>query len=545
MDLHRTSRARHSRAFVDFLHDTSGAITADWVVISAAALGLGLSSVVAVRNGSNELGANIMRALAETEVAGLILTAAGLQEAPVDETRNTTTLADGRAQTDVYVDGKLVRREIADLNNVHGWATQVIHYDSAGQRVGEDLTYDDGRIAKTEFANGMRTSQKWQDPNNVHGWEKIDYIYDAQGKVVSAVVANDNKSSYSHIYNTEGRVASTVHRNANGDLTSYENHSYTLDDAGAMVERSINYSDGRFLTTSYENGQPKTQFQTDSKDVHTFRDQSWTFDAQGRVSQNVITYDDGSAREFNHVDGRVTENIHRNSTGQVVSVEARSYDNAGRLATLINTGTNGAPITAETRSYDAFGRLSAQNIQHGDGRVQTVDFFDGLRRTQTITDPNDAHWWSSQTWQFDETNRTAGYSIVYNDGRERLETHINGRTSEHIIRTPSGQVQETAQFSYTTDNFDRLTGRTIVYNDGRESVTTYNANRPLVQTITDTANVHAWRNQVHTYDSMHRTSNVVVNYHDGRQYEDNFSEGVRTARVWRDAGGNVTSTETF
>ena len=535
----------HESSLTGFLRDQSGAITADWVVISAAALGIGLTSVVAVRNGSNELGANIMRALAETEVAGMILTAAGMQDVPVDETRTTRTLADGREQTDVFVDGKLVRREFTDSGGVHSWETLVTHYDSNGQRIGEDVTYDDGRIAETTFANGVRALQKWKDPNNVHGWEKVDYIYDKDGKVVSAVVRNDNKTSYSHTYNSDGRVTATVHRGVDGNMTSSESHSYELNEDGQMIGRNIEYSDGRFLNTTYENGKPVSQVQTDRNDAHTFTEQSWRFDDQGRVSGHSINYDDGSTRDYTHVEGRVTESTFRNRSGDVISAESRSYDDAGRLSTLINTGANGTPISAETRSYDGLGRLSAQNIEHFDGRLQTVDYVDGQRRSQTITDPNDAHWWSSQTWQFDETNRTAGYSIVYNDGRERLETYINGRTSEHIIRTPSGQVQETAQFSYTTDSVDRLTGRTILYNDGRESITTYNANRPLVQTITDTRNVHSWSSQVHTYDSMHRTSNVVVNYNDGRQYEDSYTDGVRTQRVWRDATGAVTSTETF
>lgn len=535
----------HESSLTGFLRDQSGAITADWVVISAAALGIGLTSVVAVRNGSNELGANIMRALAEIEVVGMILTAAGPQDAPVDETRNATTLADGRIQTDVFVDGKLVRREVTDPTNKHSWASHVTHYDSNGARIGEDITYDDGRISETAFANGVRTHQNWQDPNNLHGWSNIDYVFDEDGKVTSAIVRNNNKSSYSHTYNTDGRVASTVHRNADGEMTGSEARNYTLDESGNMIGRTIDYSDGRLLSTTYENGRPTSQIQIDRNDAHTFKDQSWTYDAQGRVVQNIINYDDGSAREYNHVEGRITENIRRNSAGQVTSVEARTYDDAGRLASLVNTGANGTPVSAETRSYDGFGRLSAQNIEHSDGRLQTVDYVDGQRRSQTITDLNNAHSWSRQAWQFDETNRTAGYTIDYDDGRQRLETYIGGRTSEYVLRTANGTIQESATYSYTTNDFDRLMGRTINYSDGRESVTTYNANRPLVQTITDTNNVHSWSNQIHTYDSMHRTSNVVVNYNDGRQYEDSYTDGVRTQRVWRDATGAVTSTATF
>ena len=502
-----------------FLRDQSGAVTTDWVVIGAAALGLGLTSAVAVRNGSTELGANIMRSLAETEVAQILTTAAGMNgNGDVNETATTSTLADGRTVTNYYVDGKLVRQEQTDPDNAHGWATLVNHYDSSGKLTLQEQVHDDGRLIDTKYVDGKVSEQSQTDPENRHGWRGLKRIYDENGQIISAVVENDNRSSYSEVFK-DGRVDMRVHRNPEGATTMVENHSYKLDEAGQMTERQVLYSDGRELTTTYDNNRATGQIMLDADNKHTWSNQQWTYDAEGRTSGLAIGYDDGSRRDYAYVENRITQSTLRNSAGQIVS--------------------------NETRSYDQLGRLARQDITHDDGRIQVVEFADGVRRSQTITDPNNAHWWSSQTWQFDETNRTAGYTVVYNDGRQRVDTHINGRTSEHVVLSQTGQVQETARYSYTTDSFDRLTGRTITYSDGRESVTTYDANRPLVQTITDNGNAHSWTSQVHTYDSMNRTERVLITYDDGRVAEDVYAEGTRTERVWRDSDGNVTDTQVF
>jgi hypothetical protein len=57
--------------FLTFATDQSGAITVDWVVLSAATLGLGLASVVAVRTGTSDLGGGILNSLTAASVAVL------------------------------------------------------------------------------------------------------------------------------------------------------------------------------------------------------------------------------------------------------------------------------------------------------------------------------------------------------------------------------------------------------------------------------------------------------------------------------------------
>jgi hypothetical protein len=54
-----------------FLQDQSGAITVDWVVMSAAVVGLGISGVTAVRVGTSALGTDISSGLSAASVVTL------------------------------------------------------------------------------------------------------------------------------------------------------------------------------------------------------------------------------------------------------------------------------------------------------------------------------------------------------------------------------------------------------------------------------------------------------------------------------------------
>ncbi len=56
-----------------FLSDQSGAITVDWVVLTAATVGLGVASVTAVQTGTGALGADIQASLSAARVVSLEL----------------------------------------------------------------------------------------------------------------------------------------------------------------------------------------------------------------------------------------------------------------------------------------------------------------------------------------------------------------------------------------------------------------------------------------------------------------------------------------
>ncbi|MEQ8291593.1 MAG: hypothetical protein RIA08_05245 [Roseovarius sp.] len=54
--------------FKIFLHDESGAVTVDWVVLTAAVVGLGVAAVDIVEEGVNALASDIATAIADKTV---------------------------------------------------------------------------------------------------------------------------------------------------------------------------------------------------------------------------------------------------------------------------------------------------------------------------------------------------------------------------------------------------------------------------------------------------------------------------------------------
>ena len=54
-----------------FAADESGAVTVDWVVLTAAIVGLGLAVITSVRSGVQSLGTDIQNSLTSASVASL------------------------------------------------------------------------------------------------------------------------------------------------------------------------------------------------------------------------------------------------------------------------------------------------------------------------------------------------------------------------------------------------------------------------------------------------------------------------------------------
>ncbi|WP_210730451.1 hypothetical protein [Roseicyclus persicicus] len=54
-----------------FLSEEDGAITADWVVMSSAVVGLGLAVTAVVSGGAEDLSGDLQTALAQTDIAGV------------------------------------------------------------------------------------------------------------------------------------------------------------------------------------------------------------------------------------------------------------------------------------------------------------------------------------------------------------------------------------------------------------------------------------------------------------------------------------------
>lgn len=537
MSAHQTSQTAWYR-FSRFLRVERGAVTVDWVILSAAVGGIGLSSAAAVRYGTGDLAQSIRNTFTSASVAMLGELGAN------NETYQTTTLSDGRIQRDVYVDGRLVRREVSDPNNVHSWASTVTYYDANGVRIADSIVYDDGRVADSTYVNNVIATREWRDTNNANSWQTLSDRFDAQGRMLSREAVNNDNSTYSEAY-TEGRLAERVYRNVEGAVTMTEAHSYVLDAQGRWQERHIEYGDGRQLTTFYDAGRAVSQTVTDVNNAHNWTSQNWTWNEQGQVSSYDITRNDGTREEAIYTNNLISTYNHFNAAGEQVSSEARGYDAVGRMTSAVRTAPNGSLIQNEQRSYEGSGQIAVQDITYGDGRQLLVNHTNGLRTSQTWIDHNNTQSWTRQDSTFDSNNRLQTHAVTYDSGSGYVDTYTAGLISSRVETTTSGAVAVTSNWTYQLDSLSRVQVRNIDYSDGRQSVTTYSGNLPVQQTIADSQNAHWWSNQVHTYDSMGRTATAIVNYDDGRQYEDVYSAGVHMQRIFRDAQGNVTSVTNY
>lgn len=62
---------------LEWLHDESGAVTVDWVVLAAAVVGLGVASAASVRSGAGSMADNVETALTSAHVVQLGCLAGG------------------------------------------------------------------------------------------------------------------------------------------------------------------------------------------------------------------------------------------------------------------------------------------------------------------------------------------------------------------------------------------------------------------------------------------------------------------------------------
>lgn len=529
---------RSDTSLAAFLKADGGAVTADWVVLSAAVTGFGVTSAAAVHYGSGDLANGIRDALSNASVM-LMGTLGHNTERYVD-----TTLSDGRIQRDVYVGDRLVRREWTDPTNAHSWASMVVRYNENGVRVAEDIVYDDGRISESTFVNNIIATRRFSDPNDAHSWKTLNDVFDERGVIVSREAVNNNNTTYSETY-TEGRVTERIHRTPEGAITQTEEHSYVLDAQGRWQERHIAYGDGQQLVTYYENGRAVSQSIVDTQNAHNWNSQNWTWNAQGQLATYDITRNDGTREEAVYTNNLISTYNHFNAAGQQVSSEARTYDSAGRLTGALRTAPDGTLIQNDQRSYNSLGQLATQGITYSDGRQYTATYTNGLRSAEVWVDPENRHWWSRQEATFDSNNRMMTNTVIGDTGSGYTDTYAAGLITRRVETDASGNITGTSNWTYQLDSLNRVQVRNIAYSDGRESVTTYSGNLPTQQTIADTQNRHWWRDQVITYDSMGRTANAIVNYEDGRQYEDIYTVGVLTQRIYRDALGNVTSVTNY
>jgi hypothetical protein len=187
-------------AFAHFLRNQSGAVTVDWVVLTAATVGLGLASLAAVRIGVNDLGADVETSLSNARVAAMtgmnglalrldLASFLGSSPVTVSTNRGAGRDSDFRVENVIGPDGVeetvLVWRDsIADYawfdlpENFTGDLSHMM-----GARVGYDawvMARDAAQNPNTSSpvfaiagANGMTLTARSATPPNTESWTSI------------------------------------------------------------------------------------------------------------------------------------------------------------------------------------------------------------------------------------------------------------------------------------------------------------------------------------------------------------------------------------
>ncbi len=286
-----------------------------------------------------------------------------------------------------------------------------------GNAVTTTLYYADGDVAQVTTPDGQRTV----------------YSYDGLGRKTSQAVYSD---SY------PGGLTTTYAYNANGELVTETNPAVTNRVTGAVhtaqtttaydpdgdvtsqTVTDLTGEDSSRTTSRTYNGYDQMASQTDPAGAKT----TYTYDAFGNVASQ--TDPDGNLTEYAYDGNRdllttTLENYTGSPPGSQSAAplveESRSYDNAGRLATVTDAMANpanpanlndpgnvtnyyytdngllagvvkstygwSANFTSEWYSYDAAGNLIEQWADNGEtDTTYTVDAAD--RMTQEVTDPS-------------------------------------------------------------------------------------------------------------------------------------------------------------
>ena len=121
-----------------FLVEEHGAVTVDWVVLTAAITGLGLASAAAVRTGTSDLGGDIETALTDASVVSLGCMGAGSGPAGWECYNGPTIQFPGAARA---------------FGTSAGFVEQVDYIMSDGQVYQQTTTYSGGS-SNTVWTNG-------------------------------------------------------------------------------------------------------------------------------------------------------------------------------------------------------------------------------------------------------------------------------------------------------------------------------------------------------------------------------------------------------
>ena len=224
----------------------------------------------------------------------------------------------------------------------------------------------------------------------------------------------------------------------------------------------------------------------------------------------------------------VTTETETRDDGRVITF---TYHDGVLAQRVVTDPENAHNWTSITRNFNALGDMIEQVIVFDDGRTKTETFEGGQRRSLIQTDDDNSRPWSQLESRFDAAGELTFKRTDYDDGDALQLSYVDGNLVSRL------QVfgDEATTYSSREKTFDEnglLTSEVFNNRDGRIDTSNYDADgNRTSRTIEDTGNIRNWDMLEFTYNQAGEKTGEVMVMDDGREKTSTFENGIITGRT--------------
>ena len=344
-----------------------------------------------------------------------------------------------------------------DVNAQNNWATRTDRYDSSGNRYQQTGTYDDGRTWQTVW--DLTTSEPWsremtfEDVGDMIFWNTLELRFDDSNRLYERVELLDDGGVNTIEWDVAGTElwARQITSLDQSSLYNWTSSARRYDDQDRLYDQTGTYDDGRTWHTRW-----------DVDGTEAWAQQTTYTDVSGIKSWDTLTF---------------------------------SFDDLDRLQSRAEVRDSGEAFLVEWDVADA----------------------EAWSRQVLSEDLADLYHWTNYVARYDDQNRLYEESGTNDDGRVwSTQWDVSGSEAwGHELA-----VQDTTNDAFWStlanryDDLGRLYERNGEYDDGRTWQTTWDVDNTETwhreTRISDTADNHAWSEQIYEYDESGVLLNLVV-----------------------------------
>lgn len=302
--------------------------------------------------------------------------------------------------------------------------------------------HPNGIESMTWYENGVIDSKRIDDTADIHTWTEQHEYYD-NGLLLQRSFENDDGTAKFMHYDIAGDTSTLlrIEQYDRGNVHAWDQIVEWFDDTGERTSRGVEYDDGRFSNTRFENGERDYSRSEDYENaydwakIHTSYvdgvkavvSYEWDdgllietgFDPDGTIRFRAML-DRGDTRSWSEISDQYEGGIHVNRTTTYDDgVERLAQHENGALATVERLDALDAHDWTEQRMTYEDGTIALRETVYDSGRESAVHYDEtGTLTLSTNTDAADAFLWASTVAQY-ENGALKTHTAIQDDGVQR------------------------------------------------------------------------------------------------------------------------------